>query len=204
MQDNPLTAGLFAPRPTAITALTTLLERASAASLTNPYPSAAQVKGLPSFITAYSVVDDQRPSLPPLGHDLSRPSSTSTQASYTTHSQSRHGSNSTLQLPGLKALASLASSSASSAVAAAAAAGAGHSHQLYHHHDGSHSRSVPFCPFLLAAPILDNLSWISVQLFPNPATGSVHDFPLCLHRRGNCLGDPCRAGVCGLPYSRGR
>lgn len=63
---------------------------------------------LPSLQSTPS--SEERPSLPSLGFDISRPSSTSTQAS-SHYSQFRHGSNPTptIQLPGLSTLASLAS-----------------------------------------------------------------------------------------------
>jgi hypothetical protein len=53
---------------------------------------------------------EERPSLPPLTFDISRPSSASTQAS-SRYSQLRHSSNNTptIQLPALSTLASLAS-----------------------------------------------------------------------------------------------
>lgn len=94
---------------TASALATSLLPRPSALDSFRP-PSVLQVLDLPSFTTAQSI--DERPSLPSIGHDISRPSSTSTQSSSVhPYSLQRHGSNSSLQLPGLSALASIASSS---------------------------------------------------------------------------------------------
>jgi hypothetical protein len=53
-------------------------------------------------------LSEDRPSLPSLGFDISRPSSTSTQAS-SHYSQIRNGGNPTVQLPALSTLASIAS-----------------------------------------------------------------------------------------------
>jgi hypothetical protein len=94
---------------TASALATSLLPRPSALDSFRP-PSVLQVLDLPSFTTAQSI--DERPSLPSIGHDISRPSSTSTQSSSVhPYSLQRHGSSSSLQLPGLSALASIASSS---------------------------------------------------------------------------------------------
>ena len=70
-------------------------------------PSILQALDLPAF--KMSTILEDRPPLPAIGHDLSRPSSAaSTVASYT---QQRHGSHASIQLPALSTLASVASSS---------------------------------------------------------------------------------------------
>ena len=87
---------------TAITASTLAPYRAQP---TEHLPSPRQqVRDLHSFKTAHSL-EDGRQSLPTLGDPISRPSSTSTQNSTLHHSASLP------QLPGLSALASIASSS---------------------------------------------------------------------------------------------
>jgi hypothetical protein len=53
---------------------------------------------------------DDKPSLPSIGHEISRPSSTSTVAS-ANYSQHRHGSHASIQLPALNTLARVASNS---------------------------------------------------------------------------------------------
>jgi hypothetical protein len=63
-----------------------------------------QVFDLPAFKIPPTVHLDDK--LPSIGHDRSRPSSSSTVASYT---QQRHGSNASIQLPSLATLASAAS-----------------------------------------------------------------------------------------------
>jgi GATA-binding protein len=67
-------------------------------------PSILQVFDLPAFKIPSTVHLDDK--LPSIGHDRSRPSSSSTVASYT---QQRHGSNASIQLPSLATLASAAS-----------------------------------------------------------------------------------------------
>jgi len=67
-------------------------------------PSILQVFDLPAFKTSTTANFDDK--LPSIGHDRSRPSSSSTVASYT---QQRHGSNASIQLPSLATLASAAS-----------------------------------------------------------------------------------------------
>lgn len=109
-----------------------MLPRPSALDSFRP-PSVLQVLDLPSFTTAQSI--DERLSLPSIGHDISRPSSTSTQSSSVhPHSLQRHGSNSSLQLPGLSALASIASSSPA----------ASNSPNNSHHNNTPNSRPLNF------------------------------------------------------------
>ncbi|KAL2352507.1 hypothetical protein BJ546DRAFT_211981 [Cryomyces antarcticus] len=76
-------------------------------SIVDPYrpPSSLQIPDLSAYNTVASA--ESRPSLSTLGRSISRPSSTSTQAS-THYSLHRTYSNSTHSLPGLTALASLA------------------------------------------------------------------------------------------------
>lgn len=69
-------------------------------------PSILQALDLPAFKTSSTLED--KPPLPAIGLDISRPSSTSTVASYT---QQRHGSHASIQLPALSTLASVASTS---------------------------------------------------------------------------------------------
>jgi hypothetical protein len=69
-------------------------------------PSILQVFDLPALKTPPATIEDKQ--LPSIGHDRSRPSSSSTVASYT---QQRHGSHSSIQLPALSTLASVASNS---------------------------------------------------------------------------------------------
>ena len=73
---------------------------------------------------------EDRPSLPSLGFDISRPSSTSTQAS-SHYSQLRIGGNPTVQLPALSTLASIASI-ASTAPPAEASTSHGYVHERGH------------------------------------------------------------------------
>lgn len=69
-------------------------------------PSILQVFDLPALKTPPATYEDKQ--LPAIGHDRSRPSSSSTVASYT---QQRHGSHHSIQLPALSTLASVASNS---------------------------------------------------------------------------------------------
>lgn len=69
-------------------------------------PSILQAFDLPAFKTPPTTFPEDK--LPAIGHDISRPSSSSTVASYT---QQRHGSNASIQLPALSTLASVASNS---------------------------------------------------------------------------------------------
>jgi hypothetical protein len=69
-------------------------------------PSILQVFDLPAIKTPPAIIEDKQ--LPSIGHDISRPSSSSTVASYT---QQRHGSHASIQLPALSTLASVASNS---------------------------------------------------------------------------------------------
>lgn len=68
-------------------------------------PSILQVFDLPAFKTPSTPFEDK---LPSIGHDISRPSSSSTVASFT---QQRNTSNGSVQLPALSTLASVASTS---------------------------------------------------------------------------------------------
>ena len=90
---------------------TAFIQRPMAIDIQAPAP-----RSLPSLQSTPS--SEERPSLPSLGFDISRPSSTSTQGS-SHHSQFRHGSNPipTIQLPALSTLASLASIASTSSPA---------------------------------------------------------------------------------------
>jgi hypothetical protein len=69
-------------------------------------PSILHAFDLPAIKTPPATYEDKQ--LPSIGHDRSRPSSSSTVASYT---QQQHGSHSAIQLPALSTLASVASNS---------------------------------------------------------------------------------------------
>ena len=90
---------------------TAFIQRPMAINIQAPAP-----RSLPSLQSTPS--SEERPSLPSLGFDISRPSSTSTQGS-SHHSQFRHISNPipTIQLPALSTLASLASLASTSSPA---------------------------------------------------------------------------------------
>lgn len=88
---------------TASALATTILPRPQAADCFRR-PSILQAFDLPAIKTPPAIVEDKQ--LPSIGHDISRPSSSSTVASYT---QQRHGSHASIQLPALSTLASVAS-----------------------------------------------------------------------------------------------
>lgn len=88
---------------TASALATSILPRPQAADCFRR-PSILQAFDLPAIKTPPAIVEDKQ--LPSIGHDLSRPSSSSTVASYT---QQRHGSHHSIQLPALATLASVAS-----------------------------------------------------------------------------------------------
>lgn len=89
-------------------ALAPLIYRASPIDPALRPPSSQRVQHLPPFTTAPSA-DDRAPSpLPPVGNDISRPSSTSTQSS-SAFLQHHNINNPQISLPGLSALASIAS-----------------------------------------------------------------------------------------------
>lgn len=90
---------------TASALATSILPRPQAADCFRR-PSILQAFDLPAIKTPPAIVEDKQ--LPSIGHDISRPSSSSTVASYT---QQRHGSHHSIQLPALSTLASVASNS---------------------------------------------------------------------------------------------
>ncbi|MCJ1368113.1 hypothetical protein MMC16_007252 [Acarospora aff. strigata] len=89
-------------------ALAPLIYRASPIDPALRPPSSQRIQHLSPFTTAPSA-DDRAPSpLPPVGNDISRPSSTSTQSS-SAFLQHHNINNPQISLPGLSALASIAS-----------------------------------------------------------------------------------------------
>lgn len=91
--------------------LAPLIYRASPIDPTLRLPSPAQARDLPIFATAPSADGRALSPLPPPDHDISRPSSTSTQSSNALRQQQyqQQQNNSNFSLPGLSALASVAS-----------------------------------------------------------------------------------------------